>query len=536
MKAVHLFLLILLFLLNPSVQAQTPVPGRIIVQLQPKADIELVLRQLNAKRATQTTVQHLQTIGKQHNIHLLGFHLAKAGGDDIFYQLQQMPAVVAIQYDYTVETRQTPNDPEYERQWGLNRIDVQSVWDYTTGGKTAQGDEIVVAILDFGFDVNHEDLVQNIWRNSKEIPDDNIDNDNNGYIDDIWGWNFLNNTNEHTKDSHGTSVAGIIGASGNNNIGVTGINWNIKIMPFTVQDVSDIIAAYEYIIDQRKRYNESNGSDGAFVVATNASLGIAELFCSESPVWGGMYDLLGEVGILTGAATVNQNVDVDKLGDMPTTCTSDFLIASLNITQEDKIASNSGYGMVSIDLAAPGDGSYSTKIGGRYGSFGSNSAAAPHLTGAIALLYSLPCEALTANALTQPREMALVMRQAILDGVEPVVDLQGKTVTSGRLNIFRSLEQIQSYCETSTGKLDIIKVYPNPANLDITVEYESPDYELYQIFVYNALGQLVHHDLISPPRFAGKKHTIDVSSCIPGIYFLTLMREGTRVQTKFVVH
>ena len=223
------------------------------------------------------------------------------------------------------------------------------------------------------------------------------------------------------------------------------------------------------------------------------------------------------------------------VGDMPTTCTSDFLITSLNMTQADEIYSGSAYGAVSIDLGSPGEGSYSAKIGNRYGTFSDNSAAAPHLTGVIALLYSLPCDKLTENALTQPAQTALAIRQAILDGAEKLPGLTGKTSTGGRLNVFKSMEMLQERCAATSGELAVINIFPNPAHEQITVEFESPDFEPYDLFVYNALGQLVFRNSIIPQRFSRKRQRIDVQNWPPGLYFLTLARGKSKVQAKFIV-
>ena len=284
-----------------------------------------------------------------------------------------------------------PDDSFFSDQWDMAKIGLPDVWETTTGGLTVNGDTIVVAVLDSGFDIDHPDLRDNIWQNLEEIPNDNIDNDNNGYIDDIYAWNFRDSSNIHHLHAHGHSVAGIVGAKGNNGLGVTGVSWNVKVMVLDTKAISDIISAYEYVIDQRQRYNESNGTKGAFVVATNASFGKDRAFCEEYPVWGGMYDLMGEVGILTGAGTANSSWDVEEFGDMPTTCTSDFIITTLNTNEADEKHSGSAYGGVSIDIGSPGQGSFTIKLNDDYGDFGGNSAAAPHLTGAIGLLYSVPC-------------------------------------------------------------------------------------------------------------------------------------------------
>lgn len=512
------------------------IPGVIIVIFQPTTNVPVFIKTFNQARSPFDQVTAFDKIGTAHAIYKLYFHPAKTNADGVLRNLQQQPEIAAAQFDYPIESRYEPNDPEYEKEWGLQRINAPEVWKYTTGGLSAWGDTIVVAILDDGFDIQHEDLKANIWQNRFEIPNDGIDNDNNGFIDDVNGWSFSNNSNVHTRASHGTSVAGILGAVGDNSIGVTGINWHIKMMTLSTSRVSEIIAAYEYVIEQRRQYNDSQGAQGAFVVATNASFGQESKFCSEQPVWGMMYDLMGEVGVLTGAGTVNRDYDVEKTGDMPTTCTSDFIITCLNITQTNNIGSSSGYGNVSIDVGAPGDNSYSTKAFNNYGSFGQNSAAAPHLTGAIALLYSVDCQEFAADAIQHPKETALVIRNAILKGVQPLGALQNKTVTGGALNILGSLEQLENRCEVKTGELAIVKLYPNPATENVIIEYETPDFETYTISVFNALGQLMKREKKTPPRFASKIEEINVQNWASGFYVIIIEREHQRVFQKFVVH
>lgn len=249
-----------------------------------------------------------------------------------------------------------------------------------------------------------------------------------------------------------------------------------------------------------------------------------------------MYDLLGEQGVLTGAGTVNANYNVDEVGDMPTSCPSEFIITCLNITIENNISSSTGFGKLSIDMGVPGDGSYSTQPFNNYGRFSDNSAAAPHLTGAIALLYSLPCEALAAEALTQPKATALVIRDAILKGAQPLAALQDKTATGGVLNILRSSQQIQTRCEAIIGDLAILNLYPNPAYNQLVIDYETPDFEPYSLRIFNTLGQLMYQEDVTPPRFLFKRTTIDVQNWATGFYLLVLEKGKQRVHRKFVVH
>ena len=144
------------------------------------------------------------------------------------------------------------NDPVYINQRDMNLIGMTKAWDITTGGVTAQGDTIVVALVDNGYDTDHEDLVQNIYINHLEIDNDGIDNDLNGYIDDRRGYNVSTQDDAHQQLTHGTSVAAIVGAKGNNGVGVSGVNWNVKLMLVSGADFeSDVIEAYQYILDMR---------------------------------------------------------------------------------------------------------------------------------------------------------------------------------------------------------------------------------------------------------------------------------------------
>jgi subtilisin family serine protease len=171
----------------------------------------------------------------------------------------------------------------------------------------------VIAVVDDGYDFDHVDLVQNIWHNRDEIPGDQIDNDGNGYIDDYKGLNVLTGKDDHPKHQHGTQVCGVLGAKGNNALGVTGINWNVKLMLISNAGYeSEVIEAYQYALDMRKKYDDTDGAEGAFVVATNLSGGIDFEFAQDHPLWCEMYDKLGVAGILSVAAAPNHSISVDE--------------------------------------------------------------------------------------------------------------------------------------------------------------------------------------------------------------------------------
>jgi serine protease len=373
----------------------------------------------------------------------------------LFYQhMNALPWVKYVQPNHKIQQRNTiPNDPNYSTQWQYNNtgqnggiagvdLDAELAWDITTGGVTPNGDTIVIAIVDGGFQVNHSDLIQNIWHNHAEIPDNGIDDDNNGYIDDYEGWNPTTSSDNFTPSSHGTAVAGIVGGSGNNGIGVTGVNWNVKLMLLLSSGNEDeLVESYSYAYDARKKYNETNGAEGAFVVATNSSFGINGGSPSDAPIWCAMYDLMGEVGILSAAATANANSNVDVDGDLPTTCPSKYLIAVTNIKSNDEKELQAGYGVEHIDIGSFGSGVYTTTSNNSYSSFGGTSGATPFVAGTVGLLYATISSLLPSMSMTDPANAVLLAKQVIIDGSEDNASIANNTASGKRLNLNGVLQE-----------------------------------------------------------------------------------------------
>ncbi len=375
--------------------------------------------------------------------------------------------ILQLQKNHFLERRSIPDDPEFAEQWWILNdgseglidadIDLDEAWEVSTGGVTPLGDTIVVAVLDNGIEFTHPDLQGNLWTNRREIPNNGIDDDGNGYADDFRGWN-VNLENDDIepetfgggiKDSHGTEITGIIGARSNNGIGVAGMNWNIKIMTVNINielTEADMIAAYAYVLDQRIIYNESNGENGAYVVATNLSYGDEDLDPDDNPIWCNIYDTLGTHGILNCAATANTAINIDTIRDVPTSCTSDFLISVTASTIDDE-RTFAAFGANDIDLAAPGRDIYSTSIPG-YAFATGTSFATPMVVGTIALLYSSPCSDLAALAQSDPAAAALMARALIEDNVDTLSALQGEVRTGGRLNTGRAVLALVSGCQT----------------------------------------------------------------------------------------
>jgi len=439
-------------------------------------------------------------------------------------------------YNHKTKKRKSPNDQYYDMQWGLELIEASQAWEVTTGGTDLYGREIVVAVLDDGFHFDHPELEGVFLTNSAETPDDNIDNDNNGYVDDYLGWNAASESDSHPlSDNHGIAVSGIIGAKGDNEEGISGINWNIKILPLSgIGTQAEVIAAYQYALDMRRRYNETDGEEGAFIVTVNYSAGIDNRFGTEPAFesWCNMYDALAEVGILSVGATTNKNTNVDQDGDIPTTCPSEYLIAVTNVEEGDIKVPRAGYGALNIDLGAPGKGTLALNINQGYDQdFGGTSASTPHVAGTIALLYSIPCKAIADMALDNPKMSIEIIRDAIYDGVDANSTLDGITSTGGRLNIFGAMEKLQEVCEelllpSPTGPLEILKIKGSASQGELNIEYITPDNNPYFLMITDRSGKVIERKEFTPPTFGRKVLNIDARSFPTGIYFISIYNDS----------
>ncbi len=543
-------LLIVTLLLTSNVFSQSleEKENEVLIQLKETILVETFIQEFQQTKRLASILELDRTLYQPLNIHLLKFDPVKVDKKTLLTSLRQHKQVLHAFPNRKVESRAEPNDPYFSDQWDMDIIGAPEVWNVTTGGLTTNGDTIVVAVIDSGCDINHIDLKENLWINYNEVPDDGLDNDNNGYIDDYYGYHTQDPSDNHPPSNHGTSVAGIVGAKGNNDEGVTGVNWDVKLMVLSQASFeSDIVELYGYIALMRQKYNETNGQEGAFVVATNSSFGIP--FSDDGdpsndgnpdnfPLWDAMYDEMGQHGILSAVATDNKDVDVDAVSDMPSGSLSDYVITVTNTMSDDVKRQTAGFGKTTIDLGAPGEDSYTIKTGSQYGSFGGTSGATPHVTGAIALLYSVPCEEFIDFTYNDPIQAALQMKNFILNGTDPNASLEGITVTGGRLNIFNSMQNMRELCVKAPGtQLEITGISPNPTADFLNIEYSTATADDYILRVYNAIGQLVMEDTKIPGlSFQDEIISLDVLHLKTGIYFLTLEGNDERVTERFMVY
>lgn len=328
------------------------------------------------------------------------------------------------QPDYVVSLTRVPNDPSFPLQWGLHNtgqsggragahIGAVSAWDTTTGsGRT------IVAVIDTGVDYTHPDLASNMWRNSGEIPGNGIDDDGNGYVDDIYGWDWANNDNNPMDDNgHGTHVAGIIGALGNNGVGVAGVAWNVQIMALKflssngMGQLSHAIRALNYAVAMGAHVSNNSYSGGGYFQAFADAIAAA-----------------GRAGHIFVASAGNSALNNDVSPTYPASYNLDNIIAVAATDRNDRLASFSNFGPRTVDIAAPGVQIYSTYRGGGYASMSGTSMAAPFVTGAVALLRDL-----------HPTWSYQQIIQRILTTADPLPTLAGKMVSGGRLNLSRAV-------------------------------------------------------------------------------------------------
>ncbi len=450
---------------------------------------------------------------------------------------QSLNGIQHIQWNHKVQNRSLPNDTLFNIQWALFNdgstggmagadINADSAWNISTGGITIYGDTIVVAVIDAGFHLNHPDLKENIFLNRNEIAGNGIDDDNNGYIDDINGWNVYMNGPNHPSDKHGTHVSGIIGAKGNNEIGISGINWDVKILPVSGSSgiESEVISSYEYILSMRRLYNETNGEKGAYIVSTNASFGVDGADPSDYPIWCSIYDSLGKEGIINIGATSNLNVDVTTAGDVPTTCSSPYLIGVTSTNKNDVLA-GTAYSKDHIDLAAPGHQIISTVFDSAYTQLTGTSMASPHVAGAVGLMYASACGEIISLSHHQSDSAARLMRFLLLDAVDTISNLTNKTVSGGRLNLFKSVKRstCQYLNQPKHGLANAIKpkILFHPYTNQYSINWEKG---IKQINIFNTQGQLIIRK-----RLINSKETTYFSLPQKGIIIIQVLDEENRL-------
>lgn len=502
MKYLLLFALVVTITLqtqsqNPSSERET---GEMLVQF--KAGSEALNTSQFADDFGLADIVFSRKLSERMNIWLLTFDESKATAGLLLEQVRKHPMVSLAQFNHLVSERETiPNDTHFDLLWAIQNtgqmngtpsadIKATFAWDITTSGTTVLGDTIVVAMVDGGVDLNHNDL--KLWKNRLEIPGNGIDDDLNGYIDDYDGWNAYGNNGNVQSSDHGTHVAGTATAIGNNENGVTGVAFNTYLMPISGSGSNEaqVVSSYDYIYTMRKIYNETNGAAGAFVVATNSSFGIDMGNPVNYPLWGAIYDSLGSVGILNVASTANRNWNIDQVGDIPTGMTNNSIVAITNSTNTDALNSQAGYGLVSIDLAAPGSNIYSSRPNNTYGYKTGTSMSSPHVTGSIALMYAAADTNTIQEYRNNPEFLSLKFKQYLIASVDTLPAFVGRTVSGGRLNLFKTLLMVQNppLISVQPDSVSVLLGPGNNANIALEITSTGSGYNPFSVSIPDTIS------------------------------------------------
>lgn len=342
------------------------------------------------------------------------------------------PRIQYVEPDYAINIEETideqvdimPNDAFFDKLWGLrNTGQCGGVSNADIKGPEAWSikstcDEVIIAVIDTGVDYNHIDLKNNMWRNPNEIPDNGQDDDGNGYIDDVYGWDFAYGDNDPADgQSHGTHVAGIIAAQGNNSEGVTGVCWSAKIMALkSLSDsgfgsTSKAIEAIEYALEMGAHITNNSWGSRSYSQALHDAIALAE-----------------QQGQLFVASAGNYGENTDQRPYYPASFPLENIISVAATDHNDYLAAFSNYGATSVDLAAPGAEIYSTMPYNGYGFKSGTSMAAPYVSGVAALVWS-----------RLQVSTAAEVKQYILETVDQLDALTSKMTTQGRLNVYKAL-------------------------------------------------------------------------------------------------
>jgi subtilisin family serine protease len=402
---------------------------------------EILVRLRSSDSATMARAQNAAPFGSIRTLSpALGLHLVRAPGNSIAGLMRAFsnhPDVLYAEPNYIVQAVTTnPNDSFFSSLWGMQKIEAPIAWDTSTGGTS-----VVIGVVDSGIDYTHPDLAESIWSAptafSVTIQGFTVNCPAGSH-----GFNALNFSCDPGDDNnHGTHVSGTIGATGNNSLGVVGVNWRARIMGLKFLNangmgpVSAAINAIEFAIQVKARFAGS---------ATPVDVRVLSNSWSGS---GFSQSLLAEINkanandILFVAAAGNSSANNDQTPSYPAnfSTTAPNVISVAATDSSDSLAEFSSYGASTVQLGAPGVGIYSTVRNGQYASFSGTSMATPHVAGA-ALLAVSACPSLNTAAL----------KNAILANVDPVPSLAGTTVTGGRLNINRT---IRSCIPPSAGTL-----------------------------------------------------------------------------------
>lgn len=413
------------------------VPGELLIQFKSGKSASNALALINGSKAETINTSAMKSAAAKSGVEAGELMLVrtKMKTEDALSKLKGSTDILFAEPNFIYTHSATSNDPLYTdgSLWGAygdnsspsNQYGSQAAEAWAAGNTGSN--TVWIGIIDEGYMYDHEDLAANAGTNPGEIPGNGVDDDGNGYVDDVYGWDFAGDDNsvfDGVNDDHGTHVAGTIGAVGGNGIGLAGVSWNVKLLGGKFLGrrggtTANAVKAVDYFTDLKQRH-------GINIVATNNSWGGGGF----SQALEDAIERANQADILFIAAAGNESNNNDASASYPTSYTNDNIIGVASITSTGALSGFSNYGATSVDLGAPGSGIYSTlprrvkgKVVSAYGSYSGTSMATPHVAGAAALYAS-----------SNPGASAAVIKSALLNSTIPTTSLSGKCVTGGRLN------------------------------------------------------------------------------------------------------
>ncbi len=437
--------------------------------------------------------------------------------EEALERYRRHPHVLYVEPNYLIQVAVLPDDVEFDRQWGLHNrgqtegtpgadIGAQEGWNISTGRR-----DVLLAVVDTGIDYTHPDLADNIWHNPGEIPGNGLDDDGNGFVDDVRGWDFVaNDADPMDENGHGTHVSGIAGAAGDNGVGVAGVAWKVSLVPLRALDangfgdVADSIEAFAYAISIGVRI-----VNNSWVAPHSQALEDAVQATEDADV-------------LMVAAAGNFGFDLEVDPVYPASFPNDNIVVVTTSNDDDRRPFFASIGSASVDLAAPGVNIFSTVLGGSYGFNSGTSMSTPHVSGAAALLMSVA-----------PNLPASSARRILVQTAEPAEAFSGLTVSSGTVHIGNALSSLDTMAPGAVDDLSVEESFSNSLAMSWTATGD--DGEQGAALAYDLriattpldeatflTGTRIHG--VPPPGQAGSRESFEIPDLLHGTSYHVALR------------